>query len=294
MDAQLIQHSFRQHKHWLAAIKAIQNMQTFSYGVRNHRGATTAHLVGDDFLNSIAFRQHQTSEKMLLALASFSDEFPALLQAKEYACINKSWLAINEQWPTLSPMDCFELHSNLLDYLNKLSWLVAIRTDGEIIENKGGEKSRLSYFIFSHLVQLIESTAKLRGIACYHCSKGDISAEDRQQIGTMLNHLFDQWSNLQREYNNIPLQCQQFIDNIIDRNDLQGYLCDFFDVINPIQNTCEELPVSADIFLSAGPFLAALKQQYNILVDQLAGCMPSSLSHWVNGSATAKQLGIER
>jgi hypothetical protein len=294
MDAQVIQHSFRQHKHWLAVIEAIKDIQTLSYEVRNHRGATTAHLVGDDFLNSVAFRQQHSANKVLATIERFSQNFPELLQRKEFYCIKQSWQAINQQWSTLSPTSCFELHSKLLDYLNKLSWLVAIRTDTEIIDNKGGEKSRLSYFIFSHLIQLIESTAKLRGIACYYCNKENLTAEDRQEIGCMLNDLFEQWSNLKREYKNIPLNCQQFIDQKVNCNDLQNLLCDFFDVINPIQNSREELPVSADIFLSAGPFLAALKQQYNILVDQLAGCMPSSLSHWVNGSATAKQQAIER
>ncbi|CAH0991584.1 hypothetical protein SIN8267_01693 [Sinobacterium norvegicum] len=293
MDAQLIQHSFRQHKHWLAVIEAIKNIQTLSYEVRNHRGATTAQLVGDDFLNSIAFRQQQSADKMLATIERFSNSFPDILQRKEYACISQSWRAIQQQWHNLGPLACFDLHSKLLDYLNKLSWLIAIRTDGDILDNKGGDKSRLSHFIFSHLIQLIESTARLRGIACFHCSKGELNAEDRQELGRLLNTLFQQWSDLQREHKNMPLYSQQLVEDSINCRDMQSLLCDFFDVINPIQNTQEELPVSADIFLSAGPFLAALKHQYNILVDQLAGCMPSNLNHWVNGSSMIKQQGLE-
>ncbi|ROS01642.1 hypothetical protein EDC56_2086 [Sinobacterium caligoides] len=283
MNAQTIQHSFRQHRLWLSVVATIKCLQSLCYDIRTHRGASTAHLVGDDFLNSIAFRENHNVEKKLKQIQRFSDQQPDIIQRGEYLAIHREWQQLQQHWTALTPLDCFGAHCKLLMRVNKLSWKAIIRSDHEILANSTGERSRLCHYVFNQHIPLIESAATLRGMACYSSAKEAIDTTDRARIGDLCTDLFEHWNQQQHGLIDLPSHCRQQIEEQASRSAMSQHLLSFIDVIKPIQNPDEELPNSAEIFIGAADFLSQLKKQYDLLANQLASNMPSELASWVNG-----------
>ncbi len=275
-----VKNSYQQHKTWLDAVQTIETIQDLCNDIRTHRGTTTAQLAGDKCFNAIAFRHHQNIDEYFLILDKKASTSSCFLSTQEVLELQNLWHSLEKTWSDNTPQQCFDSHSKLLERLNRLCWLILIRTDNDILSNTADNKSRICRYIFNYHLTFIEIASTLRGLACRYCCQQRIEDAEKDNLERHIQQLLSLRNN-RYHLDDLPLDCATALAAVTDEKQIDRPLMDFINTIQTLQQSAPQTLTSADIFLSAAEFLSLMKQQLTVLIAHLRTTMPSELNSWV-------------
>ncbi len=206
------------------AFNLITQINHLVKNVQRHRGISMGLLAGDlAFEKEFGLLQHQIDRRLSL-LAVFAVEDGSLLSERDKSNIQQAWDTIRKDWQDDKLTDNFELHSHFVEQLRQTSLAIAKHLEVPVVFQIGHQASQfefaddkgtpraakqieLLYFACSLSPTMIESMAKIRGLASFAAASGVIGYEYDRRLRYLLQCAREQHAKL--------LQCAQRMDEIL-------------------------------------------------------------------------------
>ncbi len=169
-------------------INLVHQVNHLVVDVQRHRGISMGLLAGNKaFEGDFDEIQSQISRR-LAALDAFASLSAGLFGGRERAALQQAWDTIRLDWQDDKLSDNFELHSHFIEQLFHVSIGMAksietplldvvgyeSRLEGKEVESypRNVKQAELVHFTCATLPQMIESLAKIRGLASFSAAKG--------------------------------------------------------------------------------------------------------------------------
>ncbi len=166
-------------------LELIQNLQ-------QHRGATLAVLGGDYFFETriLALEPH-----ILKALRSLDRNPGHFLDPVEWRHLYSEWFTVHRQWRQDNAIHNFELHTHLIQEVQKQIWAVATGSGHADHDLNHQHTARLTLL---DLPQLMEHVAQLRGLATHAAAGGFCDPEFRVRLDYLGREISSQFEYLEQ------------------------------------------------------------------------------------------------
>jgi len=174
--------SYRRREDTLTLVHQLHQMIK---AVQRHRGISMGLLAGDqEFLEEFNALQYQL-ERRLATLEMFAYCTGGLLSDREKENLHHAWITIRQNWQDDELSDNFELHSHFIHQLLAMVFSLAKSLETPLSEKmeepQESDASSVTYprvfrriellsFIARQMPEMIEQTAKLRGLSTYAAS----------------------------------------------------------------------------------------------------------------------------
>ncbi len=184
------------------AINLIHQINHLVKGVQSHRGISMGLLAGNRALESDLNGLQGQIGRRLATLNAFSSMTEGLFNPRDRDSIQFAWDTIRDNWQDDKLSENFELHSYFIEQLFHVSSVVAKSLEVPMLESLDervaagafsvGEYSRhtkqveLLHFSCSVLPTIIESIAKIRGLASFSAAMGSAEYEHDRKLRFLL------------------------------------------------------------------------------------------------------------
>lgn len=184
--------------------------------VQKHRGISMSMLAGADFAADFVVLQRQL-ENRLSTIEAFSRKMPGIFTDKDKENLKRAWVTVRQDWQGDNLSDNFELHSHFVEQLLAMVSGLSKNLEPSLLENLGDKPSEhfsrnrvgevqsssgiesaphdkpfsasrlfkqveILRFVGKKLPELIESIAKVRGLASYAAVLGSSSGLDNRKL----------------------------------------------------------------------------------------------------------------
>lgn len=207
------------------AFNLITQINHLVKNVQRHRGISMGLLAGNRaFEKEFGLLQGQIDRRLSL-LKVFSLQEGSLLSERDRSNIQLAWDTIREDWQGDELSDNFELHSHFVEQLKQASLAIAKQIETPILFQLHHDAARfneadhtgvprltkqieLLNFTCSLLPTMIESMAKIRGLASFAAANGGAGYQYDRRLRYLLHCAREQHAKL--------LQCAQRMHEILD------------------------------------------------------------------------------
>ncbi len=166
-------------------LELIQNLQ-------QHRGATLAVLGGDHFFET---RIQALEPHILKALRTLDRQSTQFLDPLDWRRLYSEWFTVHRQWRQDSAIHNFELHTHLIQEVQKQLWAVATRSGHADQDLNQQQAARLT---LQDLPQLMEHVAQFRGLATHAAAGGVCDPEFRVRLEYLNREISRQFQSLEQ------------------------------------------------------------------------------------------------
>lgn len=188
--------------HQLRSITVIRQLISLITVAQQHRGANLALLEGDkSFADKVVALQTEIDNRFT-TLQLLNQELSTPIPLLDISSLSQEWGTVRD-WSGGTALENFNLHSNFIEQLMKLMWLVTEKTHCFVLVPPGRSSPQsdtaagdtlLVEFILLETPEFMELLARLRGLATHACVIGACDTEHSSWLDYLLKQL-----NLKKE-----------------------------------------------------------------------------------------------
>lgn len=201
------------------SLTLIRHLNLLMIACQKHRGASLALLGGENAFERKLISLQSHIDWRVETISLFNRQFCEIVEAQQWESIRGDWQSIRTNWRNDSIQACFEFHNHFVESLIKLMWEITsngyyfsltpnlsqldpLIVDGHIDQGSSGvnsfgrEHHTLIQISMRLLPELIETIAKLRGLATHAAAKGECDNESQMRIAYLIQGLCAQKEKL--------------------------------------------------------------------------------------------------
>ncbi len=248
-------------------INLVHQINHLVQDVQRHRGISMGLLAGNRAFEGDLYRLQAQIGRRLATLVAFSAMGDALLDLRDRENLELAWSTIRHDWEDDKLSDNFELHSHFIEQLFLLGVklaksieapLATAKEDGTTAPadtvSRQAKQIELLNFTCSLLPQMIETMAKIRGLASFSAAVGSAQYDHDRKLRFLLQ--------CAREQNETIRQRAQRLHEVLDGE------CNAKYVIGELETKFVHLMelVTHDV-LSGQTINASSSQLFNLATD---------------------------
>lgn len=280
--------SHKRHKNWLKAIKLIQNVNDLCVDIRCHRGTSCAQLEGDQFFDAVTTVTAQSISAAFVDLDDQQDIFVDFDAYEHFHEVVQMWLNIQLHWQSDNAFDNFQKHSDLLKEIQRL---ICLFSDYYVEQlDDSSDKSRLTHFLLQTHINTMESVARLRGLGCFFCAKGQLSTADKKVLRDEIKYGYLLWSQHCREQSSLSLVMRGRLTINTSSYQLNCLMAEFIQLLEAVMKNDQHAPNGSEVFNAGSRILSSMNIQINLGLEELKQYLPEDLNQWIHNGSEALAL----